>query len=331
MAARTPPVTKYYTELVKTFPSMAGKTVMVTGSTSGMGLVLAQTCGQLGARIVMLNRASERANKALKALTDKGFDASLVACDLSSFASVRAAGEALRARFGDSGCDVLCNNAGIMGTPDRATIDGFDEQMQANHLSHFLFTHEVWPLLEKAAELRGEARVVNHSSGARNRPSKPLMARYLQANGGNLGGDGFPGMDKWVRYQQSKLANLMFTYALDEHAKERDGNKVKVYCAHPGATDSGLQGKTKTAGGDRWLDRYVLWSTLRIAQTVEDGTCGLARCCCEPDLPSGTFLGPDAKTKLAPALLLPPERNPSAEKLLWNESMKAVGLSAFFH
>jgi len=330
MSTRTPPVTKHYMELVKTFPSMAGKTVMITGSTSGMGLVLAETCGHLGAKIIMLNRASERADKALKTLKDKGINAVLVPCDLSNFTSVRATGKVLREQLGDSGCDVLCNNAGIMGTPDRATIDGFDEQMQANHLSHFLLTNEVWPLLEKAADLRGEARVVNHSSGARNNPSRPLMAKYLQPNGGNLGGDGFPGMAKWVRYQQSKLANLMFTYALDERASERHGNKVKVLCAHPGPADSGLQSKTTRSGSDRWLDRYILWSTLKIAQSVEDGTCGIARCCCEPGLESGSFLGPDAKTRIGPAVLLPPEHNPAAEKLLWDESMNAAGLDAFF-
>ena len=330
MSNRKPPVTKHYTELVKTFPSMQGKTVMITGSTSGMGLILAETCGSLGARVVMLNRASERAEKALKSLTGKGIDASLVACDLLDFASVRATGATLRAEFGDSGCDVLCNNAGIMGTPDRATVDGFDEQMQANHLSHFLLTHEIWPLLEKAAGLRGEARVVNHSSGARNRPSRPLMAKYLEPNGGNLGGDGFPGFDKWVRYQQSKLANLMFTYALDEHAKQRDGNRVKILCAHPGPADSGLQSKTTRAGGDRWLDRYILWSTLKIAQSVEDGTCGIARCSCAPGVESGSFYGPDPKTRIGPALLLAPERNPDAEKLLWEKSLQATGLTDFF-
>ena len=196
MAERQTPPTRYYDDLVKGFPSMEGKTVFITGCTSGTGLVLAKTCGTLGAHVVMLNRPSPRADAALKAMTDAGYDAVLVPCDLSRFASVRAAGAALRERYAASGCDVLCNNAGIMGMPDEATVDGFDTQMQSNHLSHFLLTHETWPLLETAARLRGEARVVNHSSGARNQPKRPLMARHLQAYGGKLGGDRFPGIAK---------------------------------------------------------------------------------------------------------------------------------------
>merc|ERR1719454_2525223 len=98
-----------------------------------------------------------------------------------SFAAVKETAQKLKEELGDSGLDVLCNNAGIMATKDEATVDGCDTQMQTNHLSHFLLTAELWPLLEKAAELRGEARVVNHSSMARK--GKPLEAQYLGKNG----------------------------------------------------------------------------------------------------------------------------------------------------
>ncbi|MCO6186597.1 SDR family NAD(P)-dependent oxidoreductase [Rhizobium sp. L1K21] len=330
MSNHTPPQTQYFNHLVETFPSMAGKMVMITGCTSGTGLVLARTCGKLGAKVVMLNRPSARADKALKAMLDAGYDAVLVPCDLSSFESVRAAGKALREQFATSGCDVLCNNAGIMGMPDSATVDGFDVQMQANHLSHFLLTHEIWPLLEKSGELHGEARVINHSSGARGQPGAPVQAKYLQPNGGKLGGDRFPGMQKWKRYQQSKLANLMFTYALHDHATARPGNRVKSLCAHPGPTDSGLQGKTTKAGGDGWLDRYIINRTLKAAHSVEDGASGIARCACEAGVESGQFYGPERKGKAGPAVLLPAERNAENERLLWDESLKATGVADFF-
>jgi len=322
--------TKYYPELIAGFPAMAGKTVMITGCTSGMGVVLARTCADLGARVVMLNRPSHRADAALQGLLDAGGDAVLVPCDLSSFTSVRTAGETLRRDFGDQGCDVLCNNAGIMGTADMATEDGFDVQMQANHLSQFLLTHEVWPLLETAATRRGEARVVNHSSGARGKPGRPLHAKYLRRNGGNLGGDGWPGLAKWTRYQQSKLANLMFTYALVSQADQQPDNRVKALCAHPGPADSGLQGKTTQAGGDRWLDRFILGQALKYAQSVEDGTSGIARCCCEADVQSGAFYGPNGPHRTGPAVLMPRERNPVNEALIWEESLKATGITNFF-
>ena len=331
MAGHGTPATQHYHTLVRSFPEMTGKTVLITGCTSGTGLVLARTCGELGARVVMLNRPSERADRALGLLREAGADATLVPCDLSSFDSVREAGQRLRDELAGSGCDVLCNNAGIMGMPDEATIDGFDVQMQANHLSHFLLTHEVWPLLERAAELRGEARVVNHSSGARGKPGQELIARYLRKNGGNLGGDGFPGLQKWARYRQTKLANLLFTYALHDRAAARPGNRVKSLCAHPGPTDSGLQAKTSLAGGTRLFDRYILWRTLKAAHSVEDGASGIARCCCEAGVESGQFYGPEGRGAAGPAKLLPPERNPEAEKLLWDESTAATGIANFFH
>lgn len=330
MAEKTQPRTKYFTDLVSTFPSMAGKTVAITGCTSGMGLVLAKTCARLGARIIMLNRPSHRADGALREMHDMGAEAVLVPCDLSSFSHVRAAGEILRRDFAGTGIDVLCCNAGIMGMPDTATKDGYDVQMQANHLSHFLLTHEIWPLLEKAGALRGEARVIQHSSGARGRPGSLLDAKYLGRNGGNLGGDGFPGMGKWRRYQQSKLANLMFAYALDAEASKRPGNKIKSLCAHPGPVNSGLQSKTARSGGDRWLDRLILGQTLKWAQSIEDGTSGIAICCCREKVESGDFYGPQGPHRTGPAEKMPDERNPKNEIVLWQESLKATGIDRFF-
>ena len=87
-----------------------------------------------------------------------------VDCDLADFDSVRRAAAQVAAETKDSGLDCLCNNAGVMALADRATKDGYDVQMQTNHLSHFLLTRELYPVLLKAAELREEARIVNHLS-----------------------------------------------------------------------------------------------------------------------------------------------------------------------
>jgi len=110
------------------------------------------------------------------------------ACDLQSFESVRNAAEALTNRYEALYC--LANNAGVMATPDEATVDGYDTQMQTNHLSHFLLTAKLFPLLEAGAERFGDARIVNHSSfGRLHTPEKRLEERYLGPNGGNLGGN----------------------------------------------------------------------------------------------------------------------------------------------
>lgn len=322
------PETHHYPALIESFPDQTGKTVAITGCTSGMGLVLARTAAQKGARVVMLNRPSDRANHALVEVQAIG-EAHLVPCDLLSFDSVRAAGPLLSSVLGAGGLDVLVNNAGLMGLPDEATVDGFDVQMQANHLSHFLLTHLAWPHLDAAAEKRGEARVVNHSSGARNAPKRPLQKDYLEAKGGRLGGDRWPGMGKWVRYQQSKLANLLYTYALQTEADKRPGNRVKSLCAHPGPANSGLQTKSSRRG-TTILDRYILNRTVKIAQSTEDGTCGLARGSFDPTAQSGDFFGPDGQTRTGEARRLPPERNPAAEQMLWTTSLASTGISAFF-
>ena len=95
----------------------------------------------------MLNRPSERADAVLEKSKDKFKDkCSLVHCDLQSFDSVRAAAAKVKETFASEGIDALVCNAGVMGVKDKATPDGFDVQMQTNHLSHFLLTMELWPV-----------------------------------------------------------------------------------------------------------------------------------------------------------------------------------------
>ena len=330
MARRSPPETLHYPALVEDVPDQNGKVIAITGCTSGMGLVLARTAAEKGAQVVMLNRPSDRADRALATLQAIAPDSRFVPCDLTSFASVRAAAATLRGAFAETGIDALVCNAGLMGLPEAATEDGFEIQMQANHLSHFLLTHEIWSLLDRAAERHGEARVVSHSSGARKRPERPMMRQFFETDPTKWGGDRWPGMGKWVRYGQSKLANLLFTYALQDQANARPGNRVKALCAHPGPADSGLQAKTSKAGKTTVLDRYILNSTVRIAQSPEDGTCGLARATFDPDARGGDFFGPDPDARKGPAIILIPERDPTGEALLWDASLAATGIDRFF-
>ena len=95
-----------------------------------------------------------------------------------------------------------CDNTYLM---TESYLSGYDVQVQTNHLSHFLLTKELFPLLAKAAASKGEARIVNHSSSARNVPSVPLQDKYFGKNGGNLGGNGNSmlfGGGRWQRYHQ---------------------------------------------------------------------------------------------------------------------------------
>lgn len=313
---------RHFSKFCGRLPSMAGKSVAVTGCTTGTGLICAKQCAQLGADVIMLNRPSERAEKALRevqSVCPQGSPnkASLVHCDLGSFSSVRNAAAQVQAMLQSHGLDVLCNNAGVMMMPDEATVDGFDVQMQTNHLSHFLLTAELLPLLELAARQRGEARVVNHSSIAR--LGKHLQAKYLRANGGDLGGSS----GDWKRYQQSKLANVVFTYALDDELR-RVGSKVKSIVCHPGVAVTNLQTSTPNQSvGMKAMYTYM-------AQSAEDGTMPILLACCAPEVASGDFFGPKnwQETSGKVQLLQPePLADVASREMLWSESIAATSVA----
>ena len=158
-------------------------------------------------------------------------------------------------RVGDTGLDVLCCNAAVMHAADVVTEDGFDIQMQTNQIGHYVLVAKLWPALAKAGDLRGEARVIMHSSAARYfdgagggmylPPSwgKKLDGKYFEKHAaGELGGEGWPVPGKMLmfngpketRYQQSKLANFAFTYALADKIAAA-GSKVKSIAARGSA------------------------------------------------------------------------------------------------
>ena len=178
--------------------AQTGKVFAITGCTTGTGLAAAKLFAKKGAAVFLLNRPSPRAEAALAAVQAVAAEECVVThvdCDLTDFKSVRQAAAQVAVETKDSGLDVLCNNAGVMALKDVATGDGYDIQMQTNHLSHFLLSRELYPALVKAVQLRGEARIVNHSSFARNGPPGTKLTtentyEYLGKNGGSLGGDG---------------------------------------------------------------------------------------------------------------------------------------------
>jgi NAD(P)-dependent dehydrogenase (short-subunit alcohol dehydrogenase family) len=309
---------------------MGGKTVAITGTTSGTGNIAARTCLELGAKVLLLNRNSSRSSASAQELLAQFPAATLhaVDCDLQSFDSVRKAIQEVHTLCPE-GIHVLANNAGVMALEDVATVDGFDVQMQTNHLSHFLLTKGLMPLLEKAAVTSGEARVVNHSSVARMQPSKKLSARYLEKNGGNLGGNGASmifGGARWKRYNQSKLANCAFTAAL-HHKLQAAGSKVKALVAHPGLAKTNLQNNSIEHGG---MGRWFTSMFMKMAQSMEDGAMGLLSGMLLPTAQSGEFYGPGKGTfaMKGKAVMFPLESfydNEQTRELLWQKSCEAIG------
>lgn len=320
---------KFFPEFKAALLSQEGKVVVITGTTSGTGRVAAHTMADLGATVIMLNRPSARSEKALKDITGLYPDALIhaVDCDLQSFDSVRSACKVV-AELCSDGIDVLCNNAGIMAFEDLATQDGFDVQMQTNHLSHFLLTAELMPLLSKASKAKGEARIVNHSSIAR-LSAKKLDPKYLERNGGNLGGNGsgmFAKEGRWVRYSQTKLANAAFTAALHNKLSAMQSS-VKALVAHPGLANTDLQVTSIKKGG---MGAFGTKLMMKMAQSQEDGTLGILSCMCLPEANSGEFYGPGkglfaGKGQARPFPLEKQYDNDETRELLWKKSCEAVG------
>ena len=309
---------------------LRAKTYVITGTTSGTGRAAAMALAERSARIICLNRPTERAVEALEAIKTHGaeFCAKVehVDCDLASFDSVKRAIAKVKKACADSGIDVLCCNAGIMAIHDEATKDGYDSQMQVNQLSHFLLAKELMPLLEKAAEQRHRSRIVMHSSSARFHPFNlggKLGAKYFGKNGGNLGGDGGA---RWQRYHQTKLANAVFTAELDRRLRAK-GSKVMALAAAPGFAATNLQVTTHNDGGMPMGGLMSAVGMMLVGQSPEDGAMPLLMAMLDNRLASGSFMEPKNMAWGVPVLkqLKGGCGSEANGKLLWEECEKAVG------
>lgn len=302
---------------------MTGKVVAITGTTSGTGYVCAREVAKKGATVILLNRKSERSEKAQQQLKSEvpGGKFDPVDCDLQSFKSVRNALETIKANY--EIIDILVNNAGVMALRDEATEDGYDVQMQTNVISHFLLTKELFPLLRKSEQ----ARIVNHTSMAR--LGGPLVSDYFEKKGGNLGGNGteeenanFQG-PRWERYHQTKLANCAFTYGLKRKLEETNVKNVIPLLAHPGLAKTSLQVTTAADGGMDGNSEFMA-----MAQTAEDGAAGIIRASMDPNVNPGDFFGPSGQGWTGFPELLTPEDlllDDSNIKINWDGCEKAVG------
>jgi NAD(P)-dependent dehydrogenase (short-subunit alcohol dehydrogenase family) len=229
-------------------PDMHGSTVLVTGGTGGIGLATAAGLARLGARVGIVGRSAARGAAAADDVRRKVPSATLdvFTTDLSAQAEVRRLAAEVRATY--RSLDVLVNNVGGYWAHRHVTTDGLEHTFALNHLAPFLLTHELLGLLIASAP----ARVVTVSSGAQ------AMGRIdlddLQGERAYSG---------QRAYNQSKLANVLFTYEL---ARRLEGTGVTATVLHPGVT--------RTAFGQedsvRWM-RLVLPMLRPFMKTSEHG------------------------------------------------------------
>jgi NAD(P)-dependent dehydrogenase (short-subunit alcohol dehydrogenase family) len=202
---------------------LSGKTAVVTGATSGIGLETARALASAGARVVITARDKAKADEALvklRAEVPKGqFESA--AMELGSLKSVRAAAKEILSRH--PRIDILINNAGVMATPFGRTEDGFETQFGVDHLGHFVFTNMLAPALIAAAP----SRVVCLSSAAH------LNSDVLWDD---VNFEHTP-YDKFKAYGQAKTANMLFALGLDKRLAARG---VRANGVHPGVISTNL-------------------------------------------------------------------------------------------
>jgi NAD(P)-dependent dehydrogenase (short-subunit alcohol dehydrogenase family) len=197
---------------------LTGKTVLVTGASTGLGKETCRALASKGARVILAARNADKLKEVAAEISESTGNSqlSVLVVDLGNFASIRkAAGEALEAA---PTLDILINNAGVMACPLDRTSEGHEMQFGTNHIGHFLFTC----LLVPALKASGNARVVNLSSGGHKFSAVNLDDWNFETGE----------YDKWQSYGRSKTANALFAVALDKRLKDQG---VRAFSVHPGA------------------------------------------------------------------------------------------------
>ena len=280
--------------------SMRGSTVLVTGGTGGIGLATATGLAVLGARVGIVGRSAARGAAAADTLRRQVPSAvvDVFEADLSSQADVRRV--ATEARTAYPRLDVLVNNVGGFWSHRHVTVDGLERTFALNHLAPFLLTHELLDLLVASRP----ARVVTVSSGAQSM--------------GRIDLDDLQGERAYSgqrAYNQSKLANVLFTYEL---ARRLEGTGVTATVLHPGVVRTSF-GREDSA---RWM-RLMLPLVRPFMKTTEQGAATPVYLASSPDVAgvTGAYFADRRAKRSAPA-----SYDRDLADRLWQASAALVGV-----
>jgi NAD(P)-dependent dehydrogenase (short-subunit alcohol dehydrogenase family) len=257
-------------------PPQTGKTALITGANSGIGYAAALELAGKGAHVVLACRDSARGLAAVESIRAACPTASvsLEILDLADLASIRACAASVRSTRAT--LDLLINNAGIMAIPRCTTADGFEMQFGTNHLGHFALTG----LLLDRVLAAPAGRIVTVSSNAHKFGA--LRFDDLQSE---------RHYRKWLVYSQSKLANLLFAYALDRRLRAAGARAISVAC-HPGYAATNLQGVGPRMQGSPIGEAIMRFANRAFAQPAAMGALPTLYAATAPDVHGGDYIGP---------------------------------------
>ncbi len=258
---------------------LKGKTYLITGANSGTGFEASRILLSKGAKVVMLNRNAEKSAAAIAKLVEEfgtAADVSFIQMDLAELASVRAA--AAQVLESAPTIDALICNAAIAQVPDQQrTKDGFESQLGTNHYGHFVLCGLLFDRIETS---RGRIVVVA-SLGYK------MGLKTIQFDDMNW--------DKKYRanpaYSQSKLAQMMFAYELQDRIKAANKG-VEVYVCHPGSSATSL---ITTSGNLATRFTFYLMTLSPMVQSAEKGAYPEVMCATEAGLQQRALYGPTGR------------------------------------
>lgn len=279
--------------------ALAGKTALITGGTSGIGLATARALARNGAAVTVVGHREAKGQRALERLAKEAGEgrSNYLRADLSSMAGVRSLAKKLHHQH--EHLDLLLNNAGGYFLRRRLTPEGFERTFALNHLAPFLLTHLLLDLV-RAAE---EPRIITTASGSHRGASIRFEDLHFQK-----------GYRPWAAYGQSKLANVLFTKEL---ARRLRPEGIPANCFHPGFVSTEI-------AQDNPLIRPIVRPLLAIfGKSPTEGARTAVYLATAPEAAefSGEYCVDERPTK---AEL--PDDEPQVSRRLWDRSEALVGL-----
>ena len=295
--------------------SQDGKTFLITGTTSGTGYEAAKILLSKGAKVVMLNRnpkKSEDTIKAYKKELGSNIDVSYITVDLGKQSSVKKAAEEVLSTV--SRIDALMCNGAIAQVPKRVlTEEGWESQMGVNFFGHFTLQAMLYPLIEKS-----KGRIVTVGSMGYNMGLKTIKFEDLNWENDYTANDA---------YSQSKLAQIMTIYELQDRLEKAGKTEVKAYACHPGSSRTAL---IKTSGSLMMRIIFGLMKLSPLTQPAENGAYPELMCATEANLDEKGFYGPTGRNywtgPVGECELEPHAKDKVVAKKLWDLAEKETGV-----